>query len=93
MCATVRQAAGYSSADLHVFIVGAGASHLLEYMAFKTTQNRSHLRLVREVEAIGGNVLASGVCVWGGGGARSLPLVRLLAVAAGWPRHWALQRG
>ena len=37
-----------------------GASHLLEYMAFKTTKNRTHLRLVREVEAIGGNVLASG---------------------------------
>ncbi|PRW59704.1 mitochondrial-processing peptidase subunit alpha-like [Chlorella sorokiniana] len=36
-----------------------GASHLLEYMAFKTTKNRTHLRLVREVEAIGGNVLAS----------------------------------
>jgi ssRNA-specific RNase YbeY (16S rRNA maturation enzyme) len=38
----------------------AGASHLLEYMAFKTTRNRTHLRLVREVESIGGNVLASG---------------------------------
>lgn len=36
-----------------------GASHLLEYMAFKTTKNRTHVRLVREVEAIGGNVLAS----------------------------------
>lgn len=29
-------------------------------MAFKTTKHRTHLRLVREVEAIGGNVLASG---------------------------------
>ncbi|KAF6133986.1 hypothetical protein GIB67_040750 [Kingdonia uniflora] len=36
-----------------------GATHLLERMAFKTTLNRSHLRLVREVEAIGGNVTAS----------------------------------
>lgn len=36
-----------------------GVSHLLEYLAFKTTRNRTHLRLVREVEAIGGNVLAS----------------------------------
>jgi mitochondrial-processing peptidase subunit alpha len=27
-------------------------------MAFKSTTNRSHLRLVREVEAIGGNVTA-----------------------------------
>jgi processing peptidase subunit alpha len=36
-----------------------GASHLLEYMAFKTTSHRTHLRLVREVEAIGANVLAS----------------------------------
>ena len=43
-----------------------GASHLLEYMAFKTTKNRTHLRLVREVEAIGGNVLASGACAAGG---------------------------
>uniref|UniRef100_A0A0A0LEX1 Complex III subunit II n=1 Tax=Cucumis sativus TaxID=3659 RepID=A0A0A0LEX1_CUCSA len=36
-----------------------GSTHLLERMAFKTTSNRSHLRVVREVEAIGGNVLAS----------------------------------
>uniref|UniRef100_A0A0E0PQ60 Mitochondrial-processing peptidase subunit alpha n=1 Tax=Oryza rufipogon TaxID=4529 RepID=A0A0E0PQ60_ORYRU len=37
----------------------SGTSHLLERMAFKSTTNRSHLRLVREVEAIGGNVFAS----------------------------------
>lgn len=37
-----------------------GATHLLERMAFKSTTNRSHLRIVREVEAIGGNVSASG---------------------------------
>lgn len=36
-----------------------GTTHLLERMAFKTTTNRSHLRIVREVEAIGGNVTAS----------------------------------
>ncbi|XP_020262921.1 mitochondrial-processing peptidase subunit alpha-like [Asparagus officinalis] len=36
-----------------------GVTHLLERMAFKSTTNRSHLRLVREVEAIGGNVTAS----------------------------------
>ncbi|XP_010545654.1 PREDICTED: probable mitochondrial-processing peptidase subunit alpha-1, mitochondrial [Tarenaya hassleriana] len=36
-----------------------GATHLLERMAFKSTLNRSHLRLVREVEAIGGNTTAS----------------------------------
>lgn len=36
-----------------------GVSHLLEKMAFKTTTNRSHLRLIREIEAIGGNVTAS----------------------------------
>lgn len=36
-----------------------GTSHLLERMAFKSTINRSHLRIVREVEAIGGNVQAS----------------------------------
>ncbi|KAK9804007.1 hypothetical protein WJX73_000007 [Symbiochloris irregularis] len=36
-----------------------GTSHLLEYMAFKSTQNRTFFRLTREVEAIGGNVMAS----------------------------------
>ncbi|KAL8489692.1 hypothetical protein ACS0TY_025548 [Phlomoides rotata] len=36
-----------------------GISHLLERMAFKSTTNRSHLRIVREIEAIGGNVTAS----------------------------------
>ncbi|KAG0592382.1 hypothetical protein M758_1G241900 [Ceratodon purpureus] len=36
-----------------------GASHLLERMAFKSTVNRSHFRLVREMEAIGGNVMAN----------------------------------
>ncbi|GAB4852689.1 hypothetical protein Ancab_016903 [Ancistrocladus abbreviatus] len=39
--------------------VSFGVTHLLERMAFKTTTNRSHLRIVREVEAIGGNVTAS----------------------------------
>lgn len=62
-----------------------GASHLLEYMAFKTTKNRTHLRLVREVEAIGGNVLASGAhgTGWlggmaGRGNAWAVPLLTLL---------------
>eukprot|EP01018_Ginkgo_biloba_P016789 Gb_27628 [translate_table: standard] len=36
-----------------------GITHLLERMAFKSTKNRSHFRLVREVEALGGNVMAS----------------------------------
>ncbi|KAJ8750912.1 hypothetical protein K2173_016093 [Erythroxylum novogranatense] len=36
-----------------------GATHLLEKMAFKSTRNRSHLHVVREVEAVGGNVQAS----------------------------------
>ncbi|XP_059634875.1 mitochondrial-processing peptidase subunit alpha-like [Cornus florida] len=39
--------------------ISSGATHLLERMAFKSTVNRSHLRIVREVEAIGGNVTAS----------------------------------
>ncbi|XP_030525239.2 mitochondrial-processing peptidase subunit alpha [Rhodamnia argentea] len=39
--------------------ITSGATHLLERMAFKSTRNRSHLRVVREVEAIGGNVAAS----------------------------------
>ncbi|KAJ4973298.1 hypothetical protein NE237_006472 [Protea cynaroides] len=38
--------------------ISLGATHLLERMAFKSTVNRSHLRIVREVEAIGGNVTA-----------------------------------
>ncbi|MCO5546982.1 hypothetical protein L7F22_000422 [Adiantum nelumboides] len=37
----------------------AGAAHLLERMAFKSTQNRTHFRLIREAEAIGGNIMAS----------------------------------
>ncbi|KAJ8479633.1 hypothetical protein OPV22_023360 [Ensete ventricosum] len=37
-----------------------GATHLLERMAYKTTKNRSHLRIVREIEAIGGSITASG---------------------------------
>ncbi|CAH8356789.1 unnamed protein product [Eruca vesicaria subsp. sativa] len=36
-----------------------GATHLLGRRAFKSTSNRSHLRLVREIEAIGGNTSAS----------------------------------
>ncbi|CAI8608071.1 unnamed protein product [Vicia faba] len=39
--------------------LSSGASHLLERMAFKSTVNRSHFRIVREVEAIGGNIGAS----------------------------------
>ena len=37
----------------------AGSAHLLERMAFKSTLNRSHFRLVREMEAIGSNIMAS----------------------------------
>nr|KYP54276.1 hypothetical protein KK1_000459 [Cajanus cajan] len=37
----------------------SGASHLLEKMAFKSTTNRSQFRVVREIEAIGGNVGAT----------------------------------
>nr|UER43495.1 insulinase protein alpha 1b [Viscum album] len=36
-----------------------GTTHLLEKMAFKSTTNRSHLRIVRETEAIGGSVQAT----------------------------------
>lgn len=39
--------------------MSSGASHLLERMAFKSTTNRSHFCIVREVEAIGGNIGAS----------------------------------
>ncbi|XP_078435066.1 mitochondrial-processing peptidase subunit alpha-like isoform X2 [Wolffia australiana] len=36
-----------------------GATHVLERMAFKSTRNRSHLDVIREIEATGGNVGAS----------------------------------
>ncbi|XP_074280897.1 mitochondrial-processing peptidase subunit alpha-like isoform X2 [Silene latifolia] len=36
-----------------------GATHLLQLMAFKTTLNRTQLRLIREVEAIGGSIASS----------------------------------
>lgn len=36
-----------------------GSTHLLERMAFKSTTNRTHFRVVREVEAIGGHVTCS----------------------------------
>eukprot|EP00897_Mesotaenium_endlicherianum_P009431 jgi/Mesen1/8516/ME000480S07866 len=36
----------------------SGCSHILERMAFKSTANRTHFRLVREIEAIGANVSA-----------------------------------
>ncbi|CAN0858916.1 Mitochondrial-processing peptidase subunit alpha [Linum grandiflorum] len=39
--------------------MSCGATHLLERMAFKSTRNRSHFRIVREVEAIGGTIAAS----------------------------------
>ncbi|KAK1264786.1 Mitochondrial-processing peptidase subunit alpha [Acorus gramineus] len=39
--------------------ISLGGSHLLEKMAFKSTLNRSHLRVVREVEAIGGRIGSS----------------------------------
>ncbi|PON62486.1 Coenzyme PQQ biosynthesis protein [Parasponia andersonii] len=47
------------SGSIYETPVSFGASHLLERMAFKSTRNRSHLRVVREVEAIGGHVQAS----------------------------------
>lgn len=48
-----------NSGSIYETPISFGATHLLERMAFKSTANRSHLRLVREVEAIGGNVTAS----------------------------------
>ncbi|KAF3450674.1 hypothetical protein FNV43_RR06763 [Rhamnella rubrinervis] len=47
------------SGSMYESPMSSGASHLLERMAFKSTTNRSHLRIVREVEAIGGNIGAS----------------------------------
>ena len=40
-------------------LLPTGASHLLEYLAFKSTAHRTHFRLVRELEAMGGHVSAS----------------------------------
>jgi len=37
----------------------SGVSHLLEHMAFKSTENRSTLRLVRDIEDIGGQMGAA----------------------------------
>ncbi|KAL4571857.1 hypothetical protein LXL04_018623 [Taraxacum kok-saghyz] len=48
-----------NSGSMYETPVSFGSTHLLERMAFKSTANRSHLRVVREVEAIGGNVTAS----------------------------------
>lgn len=36
-----------------------GVSHLLERLAFKSTKNRSHLQIVRDIEKTGGNVSSS----------------------------------
>ncbi|EFJ11431.1 hypothetical protein SELMODRAFT_183257 [Selaginella moellendorffii] len=47
------------SGSIHEDASNSGATHLLERMAFKSTHNRSHFRLTREVEAIGGNIMAS----------------------------------
>lgn len=44
------------SGSIYESPVSSGATHLLERMAFKSTTNRSHLRIVREVEAIGGHI-------------------------------------
>lgn len=37
----------------------AGASHLLEYLAFKSTQHRTHFRFTRELQNLGAHVLPS----------------------------------
>merc|ERR1711939_1184753 len=36
----------------------AGATHMLEHMAFKTTSSRSHFRTMHEVEHMGANLVA-----------------------------------
>merc|ERR1719440_1711379 len=36
----------------------AGATHMMEHMAFKTTPNRSHFRTVHEAEHLGANMMA-----------------------------------
>lgn len=42
----------------------AGASNLLEYMAYKATSNRTHFRLVREVGRCTMRLLRALACAW-----------------------------
>lgn len=37
----------------------SGISNVLEYMAFKSTKNRTHFRIVNEIAGMGGNMLAA----------------------------------
>lgn len=48
-----------NAGSVHEAAENSGASHLLERMAFKSTANRTHFRLIREIEAIGANVMSS----------------------------------
>jgi processing peptidase subunit alpha len=48
-----------ASGSIHESPESAGVTHLLEKLAFKDTAHRSHMRIVQEVEATGGNVGAS----------------------------------
>ena len=48
-----------ASGSIHESRESAGVTHLLERLAFKDTAHRSHLEIVQEVEATGGNVGAS----------------------------------
>lgn len=48
-----------NTGSVHETEYNAGISHLLENLAFKSTQHRTHFRLVREIEGIGAHVAAS----------------------------------
>ncbi|KAM3336348.1 hypothetical protein ACQJBY_030377 [Aegilops geniculata] len=48
-----------ASGSIHESPESAGATHLLEKLAFKDTAHRSHMQIVQEVEATGGSVGAS----------------------------------
>ncbi|KAF7026366.1 hypothetical protein CFC21_038481 [Triticum aestivum] len=48
-----------ASGSIHESPESTGATHLLEKLAFKDTAHRSHMQIVQEVEATGGNVGAS----------------------------------
>uniref|UniRef100_A0A0E0CDD8 Peptidase M16 N-terminal domain-containing protein n=1 Tax=Oryza meridionalis TaxID=40149 RepID=A0A0E0CDD8_9ORYZ len=47
------------SGSVYETVETAGVSHLLERLSFKDTAHRSHLQIVQDVEATGGNIGAS----------------------------------
>jgi len=57
--ATIAVGIYLESGSKYETAANAGVSHVLERLAFKGTQNRTHFRVTREAEVIGANLLAS----------------------------------